>query len=155
MKRFWKKVNKGNDDVCWEWQASRISTGYGQFWYKNKNIKAHRLSWILSNGSIPKNKCVLHSCDNPPCVNPKHLWLGSLLDNTRDMIAKGRQRYFGEWPSLKGEDKPNSKLKGKEVKLIRKLYKNKKLNTYQIAKKFHIGKSTAWEIIAMKKWTHI
>jgi len=91
--RFWEKVNK--TDECWVWTGSLSKAGYGQFmgtprW--SRCMLASRVSWILTNGEIPAGLHVLHKCDNPPCVNPDHLWLGTAHDNMRDMVAKGRHR---------------------------------------------------------------
>jgi hypothetical protein len=88
--RFWANVDKSGD--CWEWQASVNLDGYGRFCLKGKRIRAHRLSWVLANGEIPEGMCVLHKCDNPPCVSPDHLFLGTRADNVRDMVQKGRCR---------------------------------------------------------------
>lgn len=88
--RFWPRVDKavgqGPDGTCWEWTASRNGDGYG---FSNHTM-AHRVSWEIHNGSIPNGLCVLHRCDNPPCVNPAHLFLGTKKDNAADMSAKGR-----------------------------------------------------------------
>lgn len=88
--KFWKKVNKLSDDECWLWIAHKIPSGYGQFNAMGKIMRAHRVSWILKNGPIPPEKVICHKCDNPSCVNPNHLFLGTLKDNSRDMIKKGR-----------------------------------------------------------------
>jgi hypothetical protein len=95
--RFWTKVNKLARDGCWEWLGSAPKRpGYGRF---NTGIKragnwvvinAHRYSWELHNGPVPKGLWVLHRCDNRVCIRPDHLFLGSVTDNNRDMIAKGR-----------------------------------------------------------------
>lgn len=91
--RFWNKINKAAPNGCWEWTGS-TANGYGQLKYPGQ-IRAHRTSWELhSKKKIPFGMCVLHKCDNPPCVNPKHLWLGTALQNTRDMIKKKRARSF-------------------------------------------------------------
>lgn len=75
---------------CLEWNKYRLPVGYGRTRYEGQNILAHRMAWILINGSIPDGMCVLHRCDNPPCCNVEHLFLGTRKDNTADMIAKGR-----------------------------------------------------------------
>jgi len=97
LDRFWKKVNKlGNKEPhmetrCWVWTASQRGHGYGGIGYKGRTVRAHRLSWILHNGDIPKGLCVLHACDNRLCVRPEHLWLGSHKDNAEDRDEKGRR----------------------------------------------------------------
>jgi len=87
--RFWKKVDKSGD--CWLWISGRDRPGgYGQFSCAGKQIRAHRYSWELHNGSIPEGLWVLHRCDNPPCVNPAHLFIGDRKANMDDAAAKGR-----------------------------------------------------------------
>ncbi len=154
MRRFWSKVDIRSSNDCWSWKAGRFDFGYGQFWFEGKTMKAHRMAWILTHGKIPDNKLVLHKCDNPPCVNPKHLWVGTYRDNTRDMIIKGRDNYIGHI-GLRGESSPFSRMKEDQVKLLRKMYKNKEGSTYKLAELFNISKSTAWEIVANKNWVHI
>lgn len=89
--RFWQSVSVGGDDTCWEWQAGRNEDGYGYLrWHGHKTEKAHRVAWILRFGEIPDDIEVCHQCDNPPCCNPHHLFLGTHTDNIRDMVAKGR-----------------------------------------------------------------
>lgn len=93
MDRFWSKVDKSGD--CWEWTACRTRAGYGQFKSDGRLHRAHRLAWALTNGPIPEGKHVLHRCDNPGCVNPDHLFLGSHQDNMDDMSNKGRRKNPG------------------------------------------------------------
>jgi hypothetical protein len=88
--RFWKYVTKS--DGCWEWQGSRMPFGYGELNINKVPQCAHRLSWELHYGPIEEGLSVLHSCDNPPCVNPAHLFLGTQSDNMRDCASKGRSR---------------------------------------------------------------
>ncbi|MFG2001658.1 helix-turn-helix domain-containing protein [Spirillospora sp. NPDC048911] len=91
--RFWSKVAITDPDSCWEWQRSRFPKGYGQFRMSTGESprKAHRIAWMLTHGDAGM-LWVLHRCDNPPCCNPNHLFLGTAGDNVEDMIAKGRAR---------------------------------------------------------------
>jgi hypothetical protein len=100
--RFWEKVERLGPDDCWIWTAARHEFGYGLFGIGGRDGRqhgAHRVSWMLAHDEMP-DRWVLHRCDNPPCVNPRHLFLGTPLDNVRDMIAKGRE-HTGPRPSRK------------------------------------------------------
>ena len=91
--RFWSKVNKKDLNKCWEWLGKARcgkSMSYGQFWLNGKNCTPHRISYEIKYGSFDKNLHVLHKCDNPICINPKHLWLGTNKDNIKDKMQKGR-----------------------------------------------------------------
>jgi len=86
--RFWSRVKK--TDRCWLWTGNKNPDGYGMFWLDGKAHGAHRVSWLFHYGEIPKHLFVLHHCDNPACVRPCHLFLGTAGDNSRDSWAKGR-----------------------------------------------------------------
>ena len=89
--RFAAQVLTAAPDQCWPWTGSRLSTGYGQISVAGKTTTAHRVAWEQANGPIPKGLVVCHRCDNPPCCNPAHLFIGTPKDNTQDMIQKGRK----------------------------------------------------------------
>ena len=92
--RFFSFVSVGSADACWPWTGRKFENGYGQFKLGSKCRKASRVSWELHNGPIPEGKYVLHRCDNPPCVNPTHLFLGTHKENMSDMVAKGRHKNW-------------------------------------------------------------
>lgn len=108
-RRFWAKVAVGGE--CWEWTASRDKDGYGYFSLHGKHDRAHKVSYREHVGPIPPGMCVLHTCDNPPCVNPAHLRLGTNKENSVDMQQKGR--------SARGVRNANSKFTESDVLAIR------------------------------------
>jgi len=90
LARFWAKVNKRGPDDCWEWTACTLKSGYGQFKIGTSNYTATRVSYAIANED-PGDLCVCHECDNPKCVNPAHLWLGTFLEDMKDKCTKKRQ----------------------------------------------------------------
>lgn len=149
--RFWEKVEK--TETCWNWKAHKLKKGYGHFHSKGKEILAHRYSYELHKGKIPENLFVLHSCDNPSCVNPEHLWLGTKKDNRTDCESKGRAKYFGSKEAKKGIENVNAKLDEKNVLKIREL-KNK-ISHSKIATKFSINRLTVQQILYRRTWKNI
>lgn len=152
-KIFLKKINKNSKNSCWNWKGYINPSGYGEFFCskKNKHIRAHRLSYSLFKGEIPEGMFVCHTCDNPSCVNPDHLWVGTPKDNVQDMIKKGR----GSKPPLhREEDQHKSKLTKKDVlKIIEIYYKGMSQN--KISKIYKVNVSTINIIFRKKSWKKI
>jgi hypothetical protein len=110
--RFFEK-----SEGCWEWRGTRRRSGHGSFnAVGNRPVLAHRYAWELQNGPIPDGMCVCHRCDNPPCVNPAHLFLGTQRDNVRDMRQKGRGRGLRHGA---GAANNSAKLTAEQVREIR------------------------------------
>lgn len=119
IEKFHSRVERKGPDECWPWLGSTDKDGYGQLAVrdpKRRTLKAHRLAYEFGIGPIPYGLGALHTCDNPPCCNPRHLWAGTQKDNMRDMIAKGRNHIiaFGS-----GEDASNSRLTESDILAIR------------------------------------
>lgn len=118
--RFEAKVRK--TATCWEWTANLDKDGYGQIWVdkQRRRARAPRVAWELYIGPIPPKQCVLHHCDNPKCVRPSHLFLGSVCDNNQDRARKGRSAV-NIYP-LPGERNPHAKLTNRQAQEIRFKY---------------------------------
>ncbi len=148
---FWTRVNKRGPNECWEWQnKSLVGKGYGSVRVNKKGWRAHVFSWFIHNG--PTNGlCVCHKCDNPRCVNPAHLFLGTVLDNTRDMIAKGRQR------KAHGQDCGNAKLTDDQVAEIRKRYKRHggADDGVSLGREFGVSYNIIYGVVKRRIWKHV
>ena len=147
--RFWELVDKRSSDQCWLWRGKVLNTGYGQMRVMGSQKKAaHRLSYELAYGPIPDGMCVCHSCDNRACVNPTHLWLGTIADNQQDMAEKGRA------DRRPGELHPLHKLTDDAVRIIRVRVKNGE-SRKTIANDFDVSKQTISDIVRGRRWGHV
>ena len=139
IERFWTKVSKS--DGCWEWQAARDRDGYGQFGVFRRQTKAHRFSWEITNGPIPPGMIVCHTCDNPSCVRPDHLFVGTHQDNQRDKWNKGRANH-------------HRILTEPDVIEIRELHDGG-MSHRQIALRKGVSKPTICGIVKRRQWRHV
>lgn len=153
VERFWSKVKKAHGEGCWEWTAGKYKYGYGVFHVARKPWLAHRLSFFLAHGEIPKGKFICHHCDNPPCCRPDHLFLGDPVDNTADMIHKGRDR-FGEI-SFPGEKNCKSKLTEAQALAIRDMEIKRPNTIRKVAASYGVSVDTVSLIRRRKLWKHL
>ena len=144
QERFEEKFTKA--DGCWEWTACRDKWGYGRLQFSEKMQGAHRVAYQLYVGEIPDGLCVLHHCDNPSCVRPDHLFLGTNDDNVRDRDGKGRGAI--------GEKNGSAKLTEEQVKTIRSKRKEG-AHTIDLAKQFGVAQRTISKIVLYQKWAKI
>lgn len=136
---------------CWDWQGCKDRDGYGSIGYKNKSRLVHRLAYMLYNQLSEEDiegKVVMHLCDNPSCVNPDHLQLGTQKDNVHDCIKKGRRA------NRKGEQNPNSKLTDYQAQKIRELYQLG-ISQEELAKMFNVARRTIYNIRKNISWAHV
>jgi hypothetical protein len=177
--RFESRFTKGPG--CWEWLGKGDKDGYGKFCVKRATYRAHRISWILFNGGDPGDLCVLHRCDNPRCVRPDHLFLGTPGDNNADRDAKGRQckgdrhwtRMYPEredigapkgerngmytHPEVRtiGERSATAKITEKQALELIAMSKKPGVSSSMLGRKFGISQGQAWRIANGRRWKHL
>ena len=158
--RFWAKVNRDGptmlhmESPCWVWTGAENGRGYGRLGIGDVWVYAHRHSFILANGPLPEfpgthAACVLHRCDNPPCVRPDHLFLGTQRENLADMMRKGRANQ------VRGERTRAARLTDAQVREIRTLYAAGILDGPKLAGRFGVDHSTVYAIINRRTWRHL
>lgn len=178
--RFWAKVDKHGPvcaselGPCWMWTAATTVTGgYGSISVGGKQVRAHRVSFQLSVGPIPPGQWVLHRCDNPPCIRPEHLFLGTDRDNQRDRAAKGRhlaplERMLRDllvapWHVLSraagpahpfGESHCRAKLTTSQVSEIRRRYIPRRVSTRKLAAEFGVSPRAIRAALSGETWKH-
>lgn len=159
--RFWHYVDKSNPDGCWPWLSTRTDKGYGQIRAGGKPrryLLAHRLSYEMVRGPIPEGMVICHRCDNPPCVNPAHLFLGTHSDNMQDMLAKGRGlKGVPSHPNSvrRGESNGSAKLTAEEVGVIRERYASGGVAYASLGEAYGVTAGMIWRIVRRKAWRHV
>jgi hypothetical protein len=145
--RFWGYVSCCSDGECWEWTGTITPRGYGylRIGGSGNPRHAHRISWVIHNGVIPNGMFICHHCDNRLCVNPDHLFLGTPLDNTQDMIKKGRR-------NLEGHPK---KLTPDLVREIRSLYAGGDHSYRDLARRFDVNFVTIGRVVRREYWSQV
>jgi hypothetical protein len=151
--RFWNKVDISGD--CWIWTAAKSSKGYGRFKLNGKLQSPHVLSYRMHNEFYDNTLQVCHKCDNPSCINPDHLFLGTRSDNMIDCASKNRISQLPSWVlEKKGENKHISKLTNEQVKEIKMLLKTS-IKQVEIAEIYSVSNNTIGDIKAGRTWNHI
>src|SRR6476619_5300697 len=146
--RFWPKVIKADGNACWEWQGSITPDGYGSFGISsNRQESTHRVSWRITNGSIPEGMWVLHKCDNRKCCRPDHLFLGNRRDNIDDMLQKGRQN--------RGSINGQSKLSEVQVADIRRQSRIAGFSQKRAAAVYGVRPNLISRVVSNKLWKHV
>ena len=146
--RFFEKVHINTKNGCWEWTAYKDPNGYGRFRFDGQMRQAHRWSYQQHVGEIPANMCVCHQCDNPRCVNPEHLFLGTHQENMRDMMAKGRHR--------RSDSAGLRKLCESDVRAVKAMLpKHGRGVCAFLARWFGVSRKTISYIKRGKLWSHV
>jgi hypothetical protein len=144
---FWAQVQRGSEDDCWPWLGYQDAAGYGRTNKCGEHF-AHRVAWVLTQGQIPTGLKVLHTCDNPPCCNPAHLYLGTQLENMRDMVQRGRGGDH------RGQRNGRARISESDVCRIRS-EREMGQTQGQLAALFGVGQQAISRLLAGKSWGHV
>jgi hypothetical protein len=154
--RFVDKINKTNG--CWYWTGAKTPKGYGKIVVNGKTVYAHRLSWVLYCGPALEDiesLLILHKCDTPSCVNPKHLFVGTHSDNAQDAANKGRNPMQTNPERLEGERNGEAKLTEEQIVLIIKEYIPGIVRQVDLASKYNVSQTTISSVVNRRSWDHV
>lgn len=159
---LFSKIEIPAESECWLWTGGMDKDGYGQTHYCGKNVRTHRVAWLLRNGVIPDAMVVMHTCDTPACINPDHLKLGTNQENTEDKMQKKRHRvasgddhYLRKNPSQRAGDKcPSSKLNESAVRAILQKLANG-MKQREIASELGVSRTAISAIATGRNWKHL
>ncbi len=162
LARFWQKVDRRDDTECWLWTGGMYHDGYGRFSpYHRENVRAHRYAYAVAFGEIPEGAVICHKCDTPACVNPSHLFAGSVRDNARDMRQKGRSAtgerngvYTQPDRHARGEQSHHAKLTAADVLAIRTA-SAQGTRPQAIAGMYGVSSGAIYHILNGKTWKHV
>ena len=155
VRRFLAALEKDNLTGCWNWMGCKDKNGYGRMRVAGSSrdrIRVHRISYELFCDKIPEGLGVLHSCDNPACANPFHLWVGTNADNNADRLRKGRP---GNKHGSKGEKNGAAKLNDGDVISIRADFRTGIYTRLALAEKYHVSNVVIGKILSGKTWSHV
>jgi hypothetical protein len=176
--RFWSKVDRDGPmpdqnfshyadlGKCWQWTGCKFHFGHGSFWLNGKSVRASRVSFFLKNGPIPDDGsyhglCVCHKCDNPSCVNPEHLFLGTIDDDHKDRNQKGRQSKGKKhaksckFSIRRGEENSKSKLTKDQVLTIRSMYSPRENSGLELGRQFGVSSTAIYNVVKRRVWKHV
>lgn len=145
LEDIWKKIDIRGKDECWNWCGAIHRDGYGICQINYKQLRVHRIAYMLSHNENIDDKVICHHCDNPLCCNPEHLFSGTVNDNVQDKIRKGRARYS------RGFDMPQSKLSEEQKNEIREIFKKGNISKKEIAKIYGVSRPNISYIVNPKK----
>lgn len=155
--RFWARVNK--TETCWLWTGDIWPDGYGRFWLAGKNVRTHRVVYEWTYGAFPADLLVCHHCDEPLCVRPDHLFLGTTTDNIRDASKKGRMK--NNWPVFRGAANCRARFTDDQVREIREAYQPGQAGEASptslrgLARRYGVSKFAIQAIVRRQTWKHL
>jgi hypothetical protein len=159
--RFWSRVDRsGGPDACWPWLGHRMRSGHGQVGFRRRVWLTHRVAYTLARAEIAAGMAICHSCDNPPCCNPAHLFEGTRADNNADKMAKGRHvTPAGLWngSSLHPESRPRGEGHARSVltdDVVRRL-RAANASAGDLAVEFGLARSTVRDVVSGRTWRHV